>query len=215
MHGARCRPVTIAIECCPAVSLYPAVEQSIAGPGVESDHRRVVRSEYRDVGDAADIQNDALVACHRTATREMAEPAARPGRPPQYPRCGSRRPWLSRSRRDGRRIANLQGVRRDSIGLVADCLTVTAYGANIVCCDAALVQQFQGGITETLADLRSSRPEFSIGWSTRCRDCVQQRAAKCVGVRLLVRCTMLTLFASKLTSTASMPSMLVPDIRPM
>jgi hypothetical protein len=55
--------------------------------------------------------------------------------------------------RDSCRITNLQRVRRNSVGLVADCLTVTAYGANIVCCDAALVQKFQGGITETLADL--------------------------------------------------------------
>src|SRR5262245_28582041 len=61
VNGPRCTPRTVAVITLPGVSGTPQIEQHVSRPCIEANHRAFAW-EISDIGNATDIENDAVGA---------------------------------------------------------------------------------------------------------------------------------------------------------
>jgi hypothetical protein len=100
-------------------------------------------------------------------------------------------------------------------------LAMAADRPNFLCRDAGMLENFKRRIPEALANLAIERTNVverlvhGRGWSTGVATALSKAYRKVSGYGRSCVATILIPVSSKEATTASIPSMLVPDIRPM
>ncbi len=215
LHPAAGGPASIGVVGAAKVPACPGVEQAVAGTGVEADHAAIGRQQGH-VGHAANVDD-----CARLAAR--AERGGVEGRHQRRALAAGRHVAAAKVGDDidsqalgnDVGIANLQGERGISPGAMQDRLSMTADGTHRVGGHSGRRQQMLRSQRQLhphgrvqLAELAQPRDLGTFGGAAQpplqvggpfTRDC--RAYPHCLG--------------SISSRAASIPSMLVPDIKPM
>ncbi len=153
MYAPGCRPGAVSIECLPGAGLGPAVQQSVAGAGVEAQRHVAGRIQDRQVGDTPQVEHDARI-------RSLAE---KPGMERRHQRraLAARRDvgtakigdrGYTGTECDRGRVADLQRKGRFAERLMPDGLSVAADRGDVARAHAGGVDDGEGGVAKLLAD---------------------------------------------------------------
>ena len=168
--SGRCRPTRRAVERVGSVARNPRVEESIRRARVETgDHGAAL--EHRDVGDAAEIEDDAILR----VTAEYLVVKYRQERSP-LAACGDVAAAEIRDDRDAGhlrervRIADLPGEGDRQVGPMAQRLPMTADGANRCGADSRRMHQMKRATREGLCHGDVDLADFIQGHAFRSID---------------------------------------------